>query len=127
MEGISCLPAGSECDKEEFKLPVFDYSHENGAWSVTSGYVYRGSNLPELSGLYIYTDYVPGRIGALDASDPDNPENNELFNADFRISSFGVDSENEILQPGLTDAFAGLARIFRMSNVFLFSPQLACQ
>ncbi len=33
--------------------------------SLTGGYVYRGSRLPELNGAYIYGDYDTGRVWAL--------------------------------------------------------------
>lgn len=96
MEGTMCYPPGTECNTEGLELPVFAYEHSEGNGSVTGGYVYRGSDIPELTGYYIYADYISGRIWALDSSDLENPVNTELFDADFRISSFGVDQNNEI-------------------------------
>ena len=100
MEGTNCYPSGSDCEKEELKLPVYDYSHSNGDRSVTGGFIYRGTDIPKLTGLYIYADFISGRIWALDVSDPDNPENTEIFDADFNISSFGVDADNELYITG---------------------------
>ncbi|XP_047466390.1 HHIP-like protein 2 [Mugil cephalus] len=46
-------------------LPIFAYSHHVGK-SVTGGYVYRGCESPNLNGLYIFGDFMSGRIMALE-------------------------------------------------------------
>ena len=96
IEGSICYPPGSACDKEGLELPIFEYDHSRGDRSVTGGFVYRGSAFEQLQGLYIYGDFISGRIWALDFSDLENPVNTELINADFNIASFGVDENNEI-------------------------------
>uniref|UniRef100_A0A3B3D8M9 HHIP-like 2 n=1 Tax=Oryzias melastigma TaxID=30732 RepID=A0A3B3D8M9_ORYME len=45
--------------------PIFAYSHHIGK-SVTGGYVYRGCESPNLNGLYIFGDFMSGRIMALE-------------------------------------------------------------
>ena len=40
--------------------PVAEYSHAEGGCSVTGGYVYRGSALPEWQGVYLYGDFCTG-------------------------------------------------------------------
>ena len=49
-----CLPAGN------YISPVFNYPHNfaSGGFSVTGGYVYRGSEFPAMVGYYICSDYV---------------------------------------------------------------------
>lgn len=94
MEGSSCYESDN-CDQSDLTLPVIDYGRDQGQ-SVTGGYVYRGPTLGGLTGWYVYADFVSGRIWALDASNPDNPENIELLNTDLSISSFGVDANNEL-------------------------------
>ena len=44
--------------------PVWEYDHQQGQ-SITGGYVCRSDRLPELSGKYIYADYVSGVVWAL--------------------------------------------------------------
>uniref|UniRef100_A0A8B9RQ99 HHIP like 2 n=1 Tax=Accipiter nisus TaxID=211598 RepID=A0A8B9RQ99_9AVES len=45
-------------------LPIFAYGRNVGK-SVTGGYVYRGCELPNLNGLYIFGDFMNGRLMAL--------------------------------------------------------------
>ncbi|XP_004700212.1 HHIP-like protein 2 [Echinops telfairi] len=45
-------------------LPIYAYDHMVGK-SVTGGYVYRGCESPNLSGLYIFGDFMSGRLMAL--------------------------------------------------------------
>ncbi|XP_063804538.1 HHIP-like protein 1 [Pseudophryne corroboree] len=64
-EGFSCydkkLCANSSLDDV---LPIFAYPHKLGK-SVTGGYVYRGCQHPNLNGLYIFGDFMSGRLMAL--------------------------------------------------------------
>jgi len=96
MEGFSCFNPASGCDQEGLEMPILEYTHTNGDRSITGGFVYRGSEISELQGLYVYADFVSGRIWTLDFSDLDNPDNTELIRANFSISSFGLDQSNEL-------------------------------
>lgn len=102
MEGVHCFKP-ADCDMTGLELPVWEYDHSQGDISVTGGFVYRGSAIEELVGLYIYADYVSGRIWSLDNSDPANPKNTELLNADFPVSSFGIDQNQELYICGFDD------------------------
>jgi glucose/arabinose dehydrogenase len=46
--------------------PVYDYETGENRCSVTGGYVYRGSSIPELVGSYVFSDYCEGDIRALE-------------------------------------------------------------
>jgi len=75
--------------------PVWEYGRASGN-SVTGGYVYRGDSLSSLVGKYVYADYGSGRIWAL-TYDGVNPATNEdIVDAPFLISTFGVDKDNEL-------------------------------
>lgn len=41
-------------------VPVFEYAHDNntGGFSITGGYIYRGTEFPQLQGYYLCADYV---------------------------------------------------------------------
>lgn len=96
MEGFSCYNPATGCDQEGLILPIWEYTHTNGDRSITGGFVYRGTEVPELQGLYVYADFVSGRIWTLDFNDLDNPINTELMKANFSVSSFGLDQSNEL-------------------------------
>jgi glucose/arabinose dehydrogenase len=58
LEGTHCGPNGT-CDSTGKTMPVIEYAHNSGAGEccVIGGYVYRGSAIPGLAGLYFYSDY----------------------------------------------------------------------
>jgi len=60
IEGSTCLGA-NECDRNGLVLPVVEYDHDEGC-SVTGGFVYRGSAVPELRGRYFYGDFCEGFV-----------------------------------------------------------------
>ncbi|MBK1818001.1 PQQ-dependent sugar dehydrogenase [Luteolibacter yonseiensis] len=49
------------------RRPIIDYPHSEGS-AVIGGYVYRGSEFPELVGKYVFGDNVTNRIWLLDES-----------------------------------------------------------
>jgi glucose/arabinose dehydrogenase len=59
-----CLPASN------YEPPIFDYPHNNatGGFSITGGYVYRGSLYPAMYGYYICADYVSGNVWVINAT-----------------------------------------------------------
>ena len=95
MEGFSCYNSEDGCSEEGIELPVWDYPRSEGV-SVTGGYVYRGRNMPDLFGHYIYGDFGSGRIWAIDRDDEGNVANEELLVSGFNISSFGVGEDGEL-------------------------------
>lgn len=66
MEGSGCNGGGS-CDTSGLSLPITDYGRSQGA-SVIGGYVYRGSDVPELQGEYIFTDAYAANIFSVSSS-----------------------------------------------------------
>jgi glucose/arabinose dehydrogenase len=93
MEGNLCFKPSTGCNQTGLTLPIWTYNHSLG-FSVTGGFVYRGSKLPELVGSYIYGDYGSGRIWALRYNSADAPVNTDLLDSSLNISSFGVDEQN---------------------------------
>lgn len=102
MEGNSCynnfweISQDEDCLTKEFAQPIFTYPHDAGNCSVTGGYIYRGSQIEHLRGLYIYADFCSGRIWALEHDPKGNVVNTLLIDSDLPISSFAKDSQNEL-------------------------------
>ncbi len=94
MEGTHCYNPFVGCSMEGLILPLLDYDRSDGN-SVTGGYVYRGTALPELVGTYLYGDFISGKIWSLDATSG-TVGNTELLDTDMLISSFGEDAEGEL-------------------------------
>ncbi len=95
MEGNLCYSPPENCNQAGLEPPIWDYSHDQG-FSITGGFVYRGSELTELIGSYIYGDYGSGRIWALRYDGVNDPVNTEFLNTNLNIASFGIDGKNEI-------------------------------
>ncbi len=81
--------------QSNYQAPVFEYDHSVG-FSITGGYVYRGSAIPALSGTYVYSDFGSGPIWGLSQPATANPENSVLISANFFISSFAEDNNGEL-------------------------------
>jgi glucose/arabinose dehydrogenase len=131
-EEVNFLPAGSQAGanfgwnllegSHRYKganpdgaiLPIHEYSHDEGC-SVTGGYVYRGSRVPTLRGVYVYADACSGTIWGLAQEGGQLKGNAELTlggrdalgRSGGTISSFGEDASGELYMMSLS---AGLWR-----------------
>lgn len=78
-----CLPAGS------YIQPIFTYPHNfaTGGFSITGGYVYRGTEFPAMIGYYICSDYVSANT--------------------WLIKSNGLGGWNVSIQSGLPGSISG--------------------
>jgi predicted chitinase len=75
---------------------VFEYSHDDGNCAVTGGYVYRGSAIPAMQGVYLFADYCAGLLRALVASDGRVVQDRILTVRSPAITSFGQDAAGEL-------------------------------
>lgn len=106
-EGDVLLHPDSKRNDITYTIPVHTYTHDE-IWplvqsnvfklahcSVTGGYVYRGQNLPDLVGKYLYGDYCSGTMWLLWRNGEEWV--NEAFMAtELGITSFGEDVNGEI-------------------------------
>ena len=95
MEGELCFEPPESCNSDGLVMPRATYANEGERCSVTGGYVYRGSDMPELQGWYVYGDYCSGTVWALDTAD-EAAEPVQLVDTDFGIPSFGEDAAGEL-------------------------------
>lgn len=74
--------------------PLFTYSHTSGQ-AITGGLVYRGVNISQLYGAYVYADYGFGTLWALRHTGTNVTENQILFSdPNGGVSAFGTDPRN---------------------------------
>ena len=62
MEGDACHDPVADCDPTGLQPPIAVLPHTGGDQSITGGVVYRGALIPALQGLYVFADYVSGRL-----------------------------------------------------------------
>jgi glucose/arabinose dehydrogenase len=95
MEGLSCYNASS-CTQTGLTLPVIDYTHTNGACSITGGYVYRGSAIPGIRGHYFYSDYCAGFLHSFRYENGAAVDQKDWALSLGNVTSFGVDFAGEL-------------------------------
>jgi glucose/arabinose dehydrogenase len=97
MEGTHCFNPASGCSTTGLTLPIFEYSHAQGDDSVTGGYVYRGTRIPQLAGTYVFGDFISGRIWGLAQDAQGVWVRSDLLQLGINtVSSFGRDQAGEL-------------------------------
>lgn len=100
VEGFHCFQA-QRCEVGGFTPPVMEYPRSEGC-SITGGYVYRGKALPELDGLYFYSDYCTGLLRSFRLENgraTDSWDWKQALDPDARlarIAAFGQDQQGEL-------------------------------
>jgi glucose/arabinose dehydrogenase len=85
-----CQPASSYIN------PIFDYPHNNatGGYSITGGYVYRGTVYPAMAGYYICADYASANAWVINST---TNVSTIQSGVPGEISSFGELENGELL------------------------------
>ncbi len=95
MEGNHCYNPSTNCNTENLTMPIWEYGHnQDGGYSITGGFVYRGTNAQEIYGKYVYADFVSGNIWSLNYDG--SLVNSLISGTSYQISTFGVDQNNEL-------------------------------
>lgn len=97
LEGTLCF-SERNCDPSGTVLPTIEYTHDDGC-SVTGGFVYRGHDIPELHGLYFYSDWCSGWIRSFryDGSNAtDQQDWTDQTGNPGQVNTFGVDAAGEL-------------------------------
>jgi glucose/arabinose dehydrogenase len=106
-EGFEPHEVDSQCDGATFLDPYLVYDHTEGI-AIVGGYVYRGSQMPELYGWFVYADFATGKVWAVD-TESDAPPVELLDGAPF-ISSFAELPDGELILVSLVSGIYRLAR-----------------
>lgn len=95
LEGTHPYPPGSAEPPglSRFTMPVVEYPHPTGE-SITGGYVYRGADSPVLAGVYLYADFVTGKVWGLRLGE--TAATAQLAQTQLSIASFGEDLVGEL-------------------------------
>jgi glucose/arabinose dehydrogenase len=102
MEGTHSFAGGTPPSNHH--APIYEYSHEGGNCSVTGGYVYRGSRIPNLAGAYVFGDYCAGRLRAFKNANGSAAGHRFLGPQVEQLSSFGQDANGELYVMSLDGA-----------------------
>ena len=97
-EGFAEYDQSCSANQSDYVFPRAAYGHGGGFdknQAITGGYVYRGNDMPELAGWYVYGDAYSGRIWAVNTADNSDPV--LLVNTDEFIYSFAELDDGELL------------------------------
>jgi glucose/arabinose dehydrogenase len=113
MEGKQCFFPVSGCSPGNITQPNVEYTHPGGPGcngSITGGYVYRGSAIPDLVGTYFYGDFCKGFVRSFrfNGQIEQHFQWSSLARGPFSITSFGEDNQGELY---ITTSGGGLFRI----------------
>ena len=109
-EGTLDTSNAGDCSASDSLIdPVTEYDRSQGT-SITGGYVYRGSAIPGLTGLYIFADFGSGRFWAARPDGQGGYDNDELINTGFRPTAFGVGPDGELYFVDISGTGSGRVR-----------------
>lgn len=98
MEGQRCHRL-ADCDPTAYTSPTHFYDSVSPHCGIVGGYVYRGEAIPELTGVYLFSDFCSGFIWGIDAEAVARGEPavaHVLLDAPERFVSFGEDDTGEL-------------------------------
>jgi glucose/arabinose dehydrogenase len=85
------------CNGTDYVSPILDYYHSNGNCCIIGGFVYRGHNVPELYGKYIYADYCSKNLWSLQYDSTASPIDSLLLTSPYgQPYAFGTDQNKEL-------------------------------
>ncbi|WP_308405888.1 PQQ-dependent sugar dehydrogenase [Streptomyces tardus] len=94
MEGTHPFRGGTE--PENHVPPVFEYDRSGLGCSVTGGFVYNGSAIPDLVGQYVYSDYCDGTARTLRIENGEVTEEGDLGVNGGEVISIVQDGDGEL-------------------------------
>lgn len=96
LEGTRCH--NGPCDLPDTVAPVVEHTREeDGLCALIGGHVYRGDELPELEGHYLYGDFCLSKLWSVRVVDGEAVEQH-TFEPGFegRLLGFGQDADGEV-------------------------------
>ncbi len=98
MEGNHCFPPGTlSCNTAGLIPAIAEYGHDAaGGISITGGFVYRGSTIAGLAGVYVFGDLASGRVWGLQQDGQGNWQQTLVLTHNLTVTSFGQDTAGEL-------------------------------
>ena len=93
-ECAHCFEPPADCLTDSID-PISEYDHSLGA-SVSGGYVYRGTAVPDLAGWYVFGDFVSGRLFAVPDEGVAVTAPALLLETGLAIAAFGESVDGEL-------------------------------
>ncbi|WP_337870618.1 PQQ-dependent sugar dehydrogenase [Meiothermus sp.] len=97
LEGTACYDNSITpgCSSNSLTRPVHAYGRGDG-YSVTGGYMYRGTRFPRMQGRYFFTDFGTGSLWSLRLVNGTWTRKTEVSSAGNGLASFGEDEQGEL-------------------------------
>jgi glucose/arabinose dehydrogenase len=96
LEGSECY-ASATCNAQGLERPIVEYSHDEGACSITGGSVYRGQRLLAMVGHYFYSDFCAGFVRSFRYAEGRVIDHRSWDVGDVgSVLSFGEDADGEL-------------------------------
>lgn len=95
VEGRQAVNPDEPPGPTPIRPPVIEIPHTQGA-SVTGGFVYRGTKLPELAGAYVFGDWETRRVWAARVEGDRLKSLEEIVAPTVRVVGFGEDAAGEL-------------------------------
>lgn len=92
-EGLACY--AQPCSAPNLVDPVVVYGRADG-FSVTGGYVYRGTELPDLVGRYVYGDFGSGKIWSIPTAAGAQATPKLIAESGLSVASFAEGHDGEL-------------------------------
>lgn len=98
MEADRCFPPTvASCDMTGLILPITQYPHDStGGSAVIGGFVYHGTAIPALAGMYIFGDLSSGHVWTLTQQTSGVWTRTLALTHNFTVSAFGQDTAGEL-------------------------------
>ena len=109
-EGLQSYDSARDCGTDLVD-PVAVYDHSQGDSAVVGGVVYRGNLLAGLRGHYLFTDFVSGRIFALDDNGSGGFTTRVAADTGMNFATMTTGADGEIYVADNTVTDAGIFRL----------------
>jgi uncharacterized repeat protein (TIGR03806 family) len=93
-EGSHCY-LSETCDKTGLIDPIYEYPHSEGI-AVIGGYVYRGAGIPDLNGVYLFSDFPANAVFALYPDESGGYQHQAIASLPIRVTGFSEDDNGDV-------------------------------